>query len=141
MTNRKLLLLLIAISALVLVLLCAILWPVGSGLGRGRARDTDSAIDCVLEWGRLAPFPESAAGLTVTTEGGMFTRAFRVTFTASPEEIARWVASSPGLRELTPRRPKPNTRKYLIEPGGGAAYAEVVIDDEANRVIVYVYWS
>jgi hypothetical protein len=71
----------------------------------------------------------------------MFTRAFRVTFTASQEEIARWVASSPGMRELAPEEIEPNKRKYVIEPGGGAAYAEAVIDDETNSVMVYVYWS
>ena len=139
--HRKLFILLIAIAVLVVVLLGGILLSIGSGLARSRGRDTDSAIDCVLEWGRLATFPESAEGLTVITEGGMFTRAFRVTFTASQEEIARWIASSPEMRELTPEEVAPNAKKYVIEPGGGAAYAEVVIDDETNLVMVYVYWS
>ena len=134
--SRKLPLVLIAIAVPLVVFLVAGLLIISPGSGCGRASETNSAMDCVLEWGRLAPFPESAEHLTVTIEGGMFTRAFRVTFVASQEEIARWLASSPGTKELTPQRVEPNTRKYVIEPGGGAAYAEVVIDDETNLVRV-----
>jgi hypothetical protein len=139
--SRKSLVLLIATALAVVFLLAGRLLFIESGFDWVKERDTESAIDCVLEWGRLAPFPESAEHLTVTTEGGMFTRAFRVTFVASQEEIARWLTSSPGTRELTPERVEPSTRKYLIEPGGGAVYAEVVIDDETNWVSIYVCWS
>jgi hypothetical protein len=139
--NRKRLVLLIAVAVFVVFLLGGGLLFIGSGLDRDLEGDTDKAIDCVLEWGRLAPFPESAEQLTVTTEGGMFTRGFRVTFVASQEDIFRWLASSAGTKELMPERIEPNTKKYVIEPGGGAAYAEVVIDDKTNLVSVYVSWS
>jgi hypothetical protein len=139
--SRKLPLVLIAVAVPLVLLLVGTLLLIRSGSSAGREREIDDAIGCVLEWGRLAPFPESAEHLSVTTEGGTFTRAFGVTFVASQEEIVRWLARSPGTKELTPERVEPNTRKYVIEPGGGAAYAEVVIDYETNLVRIYVYWS
>ena len=95
----------------------------------------------VQVWGRLAPVPESAEGLKVATEGGMFTRAFRVSFSDSMPEIDRWLNESPGTHEAKPERPTPGTRRYLIRPGGGAQHAEVTIDDASGLVSIYVYWS
>ena len=112
-----------------------------SGLGISREADVNSAIDSVLEWGRLAPFPGSAQNLKVSAEGWMFTWAFRVTFTAPPEDIEVWVADSPGLQGQTPENIDSDTRKYVISPGGAAQYAEVVVDDRTNSVQVYAYWS
>jgi hypothetical protein len=102
--------------------------------------DKRSGIKAALEWGRLAPFPESARDLVVTTEGNMFTRSFRVSFSAPKEDIAQWADESPGLRETQPKKEGPQ-RKYVIKPGGGAVYAEVVIDDSTDKVQVYVAWS
>jgi hypothetical protein len=102
--------------------------------------DKRTAINRTMEWGRLAAFPENAKELVVTTEGNMFTRSFRVSFSASQEEIARWITESPGLRETQPKL-EGSLRKYDIKPGGGAVHAEVVIDDSNNQVRVYVAWS
>jgi len=102
--------------------------------------DKRSAIKATLEWGRLAPFPKSARDLVITTEGNMFTRSFRVSFSAPKEDIVRWADESPGLRETPPKK-EGSQRKYLIKPSGGAAYAEVVIDDATDQVRTYVAWS
>jgi len=67
-----------------------------------------SAIDCTLEWGRLAPFPASAEQFSITTHGNMFTREFRASFIASPTEIERWLKESPGTRQAVPTTPFPN---------------------------------
>jgi hypothetical protein len=99
-----------------------------------------SAINATLKWGRLATFPQSASDFVITPEGNMFTRAFRVSFSAPPEDIARWVNESPGLREEHPNK-EGSLRKYSIKPGGGAQHAEVVINDSTNQVRVYVAWS
>jgi len=100
-----------------------------------------SMIACTLEWGRLAPFPESAREFTIRAEGGMFTRAFRASFTADPEAIEKWLRDSPGTRDVSPEKLPPNRRRFKISPGGGAQGARVTVDDDAHAVAIYVYWS
>ena len=63
----------------------------------------------VREQGQLAPFPSDAEKSKIWTEGNMFTRYFYGGFCASPTEIDRWVAASPGLATGLP-------------PGGTADY-------------------
>jgi hypothetical protein len=105
------------------------------------ARNRASAIECTLAWGRFARFPASAQQLTISTEGGMFTRAFRVSFVAPSADIEQWLRQSPGTREVLPETASPYTRHFDIAPGDGAAHAEVTIDDTAHSVSIYVYWS
>jgi len=105
-----------------------------------READKTSGINATLEWGRLAPFPKSARDLVVTKTGNIFTRGFRVSFSAPKEDIARWAEESPGLTETQPEK-EGSQRKYEIKPGGGAQHAEVVIDDSTDKVQVYVFWS
>ena len=93
------------------------------------------------EWARLAPYPASARNLRATTSGGMFSRSFRVTFTAQPRDIERWLRASPGPREATEERPALGKRHFDIRPGGGANHAEVNVDDTSGRVEVNVAWS
>ena len=107
----------------------------------GTPSDTRSAIECTLEWGRLAPFPPSAEQLSITIHGNMFTREFRTSFTASAPEIERWLKESPGIRETSPTVPSQGVRKFQIRPGGGAGRAEVSIDDAKHQVFIDVSWS
>jgi len=100
-----------------------------------------SMIRGTLEWGRLAPFPKTIQSFSIKTEGSMFTRAFRATFKAKADVIEKWLQDSPGIQGLTLERPQSNLRKYIIDPGGGAQYAEVVVGDNLNEVRIYVYWS
>lgn len=128
-----------------LLVLGSVLLTLGSIIALGayhlQRRARESAIATTLEWGRLAPFPESVQHFQITTEGSMFSRAFRVEFGATPDMIDRWIAGSPGMRDLEPDKSQPNIRRYHIVPGGGAQHAEVEIDDVAHTVKVYVYWS
>jgi hypothetical protein len=101
----------------------------------------DSALEVTREWGRLDPLPPSARGLTITTHGSMFTREFRITFVAPAEEIHAWLASSPGTREAAVTAPAPGVRHFRIKPGGGAQFAEVVVDDNLHKVSIHAYWS
>ena len=98
-------------------------------------------IALVLEWGRLAPFPASAANLIVETEGSAFTRTFRASFFAPADDIRVWIQNSPGLREAVAEDLADDTDFYRIAPGGGADRAEVRIDYALNRVEIYVSWS
>jgi hypothetical protein len=95
----------------------------------------------VLEWGRLAPFPENAANVLIETEGSSFTRSFRASFVAPKQDIQAWVKESPGINEATPEELSDNKVRYSIVPGGGANKAEVTIDYTLNRVDIYVSWS
>jgi len=96
------------------------------------------AIASVVKWCRLEAFPKSATDITIKTEGGMFTRSFRFSFLARPEDIKAWIAKSPGLNDAKIEKDQKVT-KYIISPGGGAAYAQVLIED--NKVSIYSYWS
>jgi hypothetical protein len=100
-----------------------------------------SATDCTLEWGRLAPLPKSAQQIAIVTEGSMFTREFRTSFFAAPEDIEEWLQSSPGTREGALTTPSPGIRHFQIKAGGGAEFAEVIVDDSLHRVFIHVYWS
>ncbi len=134
----------IAIALVVLGTLLYVGIKAGSNYLNRRV-DEESAIETTLEWGKLAAFPESARNLKVTSEGSMFTRAFRITFRAPMEDIEDWIESSPGLRGTEPEIIGKSTKKYLIKPGGGAEYAEVVIETRGNGttglVKVHTYWS
>jgi len=99
-------------------------------------------LEIPLEWARLAPYPASARDLKATTEGRMFSRAFRVSFQAPAAEIERWLKDSPGTREAMPaHHPKPGVRHFEIRPGGGAQHAEVTVEDATGTVRIFVYWS
>ena len=101
-----------------------------------------SAIRCTLEWARLAPFPQSAGKLTITTSGSAFTRSFHVSFTAPAEDIERWLQQSPGTRQAVPTTETPGVREFEIRPGGGGAIGGTVsIDDGEHRVSIDVSWS
>jgi hypothetical protein len=95
----------------------------------------------LLNWGQLAPIPASAQNFAISRQGGMFTRAFRASFSAPTGDIEQSLRDSPGTRDIVPERPAPTTRHYLITPGGGAQHAEVNVDDGSGSVSIYVYWS
>jgi len=106
-----------------------------------RAWDRRESVRTALLWGRLAPLPASAHGLYIRKTGSPFTRELRISYRAAPEEIQKWLETSPGTRGLRPERPTANLRKFSISPGGGAQYAEVRVDDSLNEVWIRVYWS
>jgi len=132
----------------ILLLLCGIFilgggvaWLGYSILSPNSSRNRASAIEATLTWGRLAPFPQSAQHLVISTDGGMFSRAFRASFIARAADIEQWLQQSPGTREVSPETPSRGVRYFQIAPGGGAQHAEVTVDDIQHRVSIYVYWS
>jgi hypothetical protein len=140
--TKRLRLVLVLVLASVFVLGAAgISWLAYSFLSSDSSRNRASAIDCTLEWGRLAPFPPSAQQLAVSTHGSMFTREFRLSFAALPQDIEEWLQRSPGTREAIVTTPSPGVRHFQITPGGGAEFAEVTVDDAEHRVFIRVYWS
>jgi hypothetical protein len=99
------------------------------------------AIETSRQWARLDPFPASATQIEVDTKGGMFTREFIVTFTSPLADINAWLAVSPGTAGAMPDMALNGVRVYQITPGGGAQFAEVKVDDKAEKVTIHTYWS
>ena len=116
-------------------------WLAYSFLSPDSARNRGAALDATREWGRLDPLPPSAQQLTITTHGSIFTSEFRTSFVAPPEDIEAWLENSPGTREAVMTRLSPGVRHFKITPGGGAEFAEVIVDDSIHRVSIRVYWS
>jgi hypothetical protein len=100
-----------------------------------------SAIKCTLEWGRLAPIPQTAGNVKITTEGSSFSRSFRLFFKAPDPDIEKWLHDSPGSSECQPSFPSPGIRHFEMKPGGGATQAELTVDDNQHTVAIYVAWS
>jgi hypothetical protein len=69
----------------------------------------------------------------------MFTGGYVITFTAPTADVDAWLASSPGGHDAVVKA-EGETRRYLIKPGGGAAFAAVVIDG-STHVTIRTYWS
>lgn len=109
----------------------------------GRANQDPAAqasmLECTLEWARLAPIPDSKKQFIIMTEGGPATRAFRTSFTLPAADLKDWVEASPGLKDTGVEMK--GVKNYEIEPGGGAMFAEAVIDFDSGLVKVYTYWS
>lgn len=99
-----------------------------------------AGIDAAKSWARLDPIPRSASRVIVTTRGGLFTREYTVTFWAPLSDVNAWLATSPGTKGVT-AQVSGSSRTYVIEPGGGARYAEVKIDEGAKTVKILTYWS
>lgn len=95
-------------------------------------------LDTTLKWARLAPLPENINGFFIRAEGTPFTRSYRTQFYATPVDIAAWVNASPGLMDARITTNPDGIQQYIIAPGGGASYAEVIIDDRQNLVKIYV---
>jgi hypothetical protein len=103
--------------------------------------DPNVAVRATLTWGRLLKFPTSARNVQIENEGGMFSRGYRISFQASIEEIDSWIKKSPGTAALTPKTVTPGVFQYVISPGEGAVYAEVVINTKTGLVKIYTSWS
>jgi hypothetical protein len=131
---------LLNIACLVGLLSCIVLSSSNSRDNQDHAKQAEM-MALVLEWGRLAPFPASATNISIKTEGSSFTRSFRASFIATKQDIETWMNDSPGINEATPEEISKNKVQYIIEPGGGANWAEVTIDFASDKVEIYVSWE
>jgi len=99
-----------------------------------------SAIQTSLEWSRMAPLPEGAQDIRVSSSGSSFTREFSVSFKATATEIEAWLSKSPGAQDATVVK-ESNITIYSINPGGGAQFAEVKVNLSSLIVQIRTYWS
>jgi hypothetical protein len=79
-----------------------------------------SAQETTLTWARLNAFPQEKESFTITTEGGMFTRAFHVAFFGEPAAVAAWLQSCPGIVDpKTIKTESPDGSVTFDIPAGG----------------------
>lgn len=102
-----------------------------------------SAREAVIEWARVSDFPKEAESFSITTQGGMFTRQFRVSFFGEPKAISDWVRRCPGISDpkTTQEKADDGTITYEISTGGGAAFAELIHHPIRGTVVIRTYWS
>ena len=123
-----------ALIIFILMLVALVLWIAYE------SSDTKKIV-ITCEWARLAPLPEDAQNVRATTEGGMFTRGFRVSFRCKDNETLRkWIQASPGLQDAS-MVDQGRFIHYEITPGDGAGYAEANINMNSREVKIYTYWS
>lgn len=96
-----------------------------------------NAVECVLDWGRLAPLPSTARNVQAYTSDSALTREFHVSFTAAPDDIGQWLADSPGIRDATVENDG-TTTTYCIRAGGGADFAKVAVEHASATVRIHV---
>ena len=98
----------------------------------------DSAMKATIKWAQVERLPKSATNITVETKDSIFAREFVVTFDATAADISSWLSKSAGTANTTPEY-EDGVFKYQIEPGDGAQFAEVQVDDYKNQVEIRVY--
>ena len=130
MNKKKVIYTAAGIAALILGFICAY-----------QAYDKSQMLDVTREWARLAPLPESKTDFIITTTGGMFTRGFSGSFVAPEADLKKWVADSPGLSSAVTVTLPSGAIKFDIIPGGGAAFAQVVVDFKTGKVEFKTFWS
>lgn len=99
-----------------------------------------TAIETTKEWARLNEFPENATNLTVDRDGSLFTVEFVVEFRAPLADIEKWLQESPGTTSVAPTV-LDGVRRYPINPGGGAQFAELEVNEKTGHVRIRTYWS
>lgn len=144
MKNKKRNIAIVVISIIVVILL-VILFFNGLIFGSNAVDNQNNLkklemLALTLEWGRLAPLPDSIKQFEISTAGNSFTRSFSSSFYVDKADLDGWIKASPGLQDAQIETTG-STKKYIINPGGGANYAEAVIDFDKCFVEVYTAWS
>jgi len=103
----------------------------------------EEALALAREWARLAPFPGSATNLRVEVAGSAFTREFIIEFEAPLADIDAWWAASSGTAQVQRTKQSTGVWVFAVDPGGGAQFAEVVLEERGTvgKVRVRTYWS
>ncbi|GAB4370666.1 MAG: hypothetical protein Kow00121_11560 [Elainellaceae cyanobacterium] len=100
----------------------------------------DRVIQTACLWARLAPLPKSARHVVIDSSGELFTKAYFVRFDAQAEDIEAWLTASPGIVSEHTRLLDTGEIQYQIEPRD-AAFAEVILSADRQKVIINTSWS
>jgi hypothetical protein len=93
-----------------------------------------------LQWGRLAPFPATARDFGIRSEGGLFTRSFRGSFSDTPAHVEAWLAASPGVARGG-CTPVPEGERCVLRTARDVGYGELVLSKDKSHVTFYASWS
>lgn len=144
---RRLLMIVIAADVLILVAMLGTLlffgglyaFTLANAIDSHNPQTQEDMLQTTLEWGRLAPLPDNSSDFDIQAEGSPFTREFNCSFVTDRESLDAWIQVCPGLQDADITGGQ--TKTYDITPGGGAQFAQVVIDFDACTVRIHVYWS
>jgi hypothetical protein len=139
--HKYIIIIICSASTIIALLIAGIFFFHTNSLDNNNSSNKEEMLKTTLEWGRLAPLPDSRSDFNIQTEGNAFTRSFRSSFYLSKEDLDSWIKKSPGLQDAQIEIVNTTTKKYIINPGGGAEYAEAVIDFDKCNVQIYTYWS
>ena len=124
-------------SLALVVLIAAVIWQfLPAILLTPRQYSEPQMWRIVHEWTQTAPLPGDASDVSIITEGSDFTRQFKAHFRLSSESLKAWIAASPGFRDAQVTNDLEGVRHYLIKPGGGALFAEIVIDERTGSISI-----
>jgi hypothetical protein len=98
-------------------------------------------VDISRRWGQLAPFPNSARGFSIHTEGNAFTRTFRGSFSAESPTVNKWLEDSRGVTQGQKEVQPDHSTKYILKTAEDASYGEVIISPDRTHVSFRVSWS
>jgi len=108
-------------------------------------KERPEMIRCTLAWGRLSSFPETAKNFEIHTIGGSFTRAFQGSFSDTPENIQKWLQSSPGVTDGVKIEGVTDGEKIedeiILKTGEGASHGEIILSPNGSHVVFQVSWS
>ena len=108
-------------------------------------KERPEMIRCTLAWGRLSNFPETAKNFEIHTTGDSFTRAFQGSFSDTPENIQKWLQSSPGVTEGVKIEGVTEQDKaeeeIILKTGEGASHGEIILSPNGSHVVFHVSWS
>lgn len=139
--HKYIIIIICSVSAIIALLIAGIFFFHANSLDNNSHSSKEEMLKATLEWGRLAPLPDSKGDFIIQTEGSSFSRSFRSSFYLAKEDLDSWIKKSPGLQDAQIETVNTTTKKYVINPGGGAEYAEAVIDFDKFYVQIYTYWS
>jgi hypothetical protein len=130
----------VVVAVIGVVVLYHVLEPTNVRDNRSASASKDM-IDVSRKWGRLAEFPSTKKDFIIQTEGSMFTRSFRGSFSDTEDRVAQWLKDSPGIKEGRVEGLQDGSTKYHLKMGGGAMAGEVIVSKGGRDVTLYICWS
>ncbi len=107
--------------------------------GWGVYRNTPTnIIKTTVEWTGMGSLPDSASVLETSASGAPFSRDLTVKFTAEDQVLELWLQQNSN-RIYDATEVDNVVTRYYIHPIEGVTYAEMLVDDVNDVVIVHVY--
>jgi len=105
-----------------------------------KTKKTSRKAEHILTNGRLANLPESVTNLKAGGGGGLFTGEDFIKFCATPEDINKFVAESPSIKEVAPEIFNPE-HMHLPHPDDASQKTSNDFANYMNHKYYYEYYS